>query len=122
MFVKMLQNIWNEKKKQLCGQHEDARELKENLDRREKLVTDILGNYLTRDQFQDYQRFVKMKSALLIEQRELDDKIKLGQEQLDCLLESLPRDFLDNRKVPLKEEVVSSSGNVKMLPPLTTSL
>ncbi|XP_077332477.1 protein Shroom3 isoform X2 [Lithobates pipiens] len=115
-------NTWNEKKKQLCGQHEDARELKENLDRREKLVTDILGNYLTRDQFQDYQHFVKMKSALLIEQREVDDKIKLGQEQLDCLLESLPRDFMDNRKVPLKEEGVSSSGNVKMLPPLTTSL
>ncbi|KAM5192694.1 protein Shroom3 [Mantella aurantiaca] len=113
---------WNEKKKQLCGQHEDARELKENLDRREKLVTDILGNYLTRDQFQDYQHFVKMKSALLIEQRELDDKIKLGQEQLDCLLESLPRDFMDNRNVPLKEEGASSSGNVKMLPPLTTSL
>nr|DBA28752.1 TPA: hypothetical protein GDO54_009057 [Pyxicephalus adspersus] len=115
-------NTWNEKKKQLCGQHEDARELKENLDRREKLVTDILGNYLTRDQFQDYQHFVKMKSSLLIEQRELDDKIKLGQEQLDCLLESLPRDFMDNRKVPLKEEGASSSGNVKMLPPLTTSL
>ncbi|XP_018431677.1 PREDICTED: protein Shroom3 [Nanorana parkeri] len=115
-------NTWNEKKKQLCGQHEDARELKENLDRREKLVMEILGNYLTRDQFQDYQHFVKMKSALLIEQRELDDKIKLGQEQLDCLLESLPKDFMDNRKVPLKEESVSSSGNVKMLPPLTTSL
>ncbi|XP_040273943.1 protein Shroom3 isoform X2 [Bufo bufo] len=110
-------STWNEKKKQLCGQHEDARELKENLDRREKLVTDILGNYLTSEQFQDYRHFVKMKSALLIEQRELDDKIKLGQEQLNCLLESLPSDFLVSRKVPS-----ASSGNVKMLPPLITSL
>ncbi|XP_069834276.1 protein Shroom3 isoform X3 [Dendropsophus ebraccatus] len=110
-------NTWNEKKKQLCGQHEDARELKENLDRREKLVTDILGNYLTGEQFQDYQHFVKMKSALLLEQRELDDKIKLGQEQLNCLLESLPTDFIASRKVPS-----ASSGNVKMLPPLITSL
>ncbi|KAE8631229.1 hypothetical protein XENTR_v10001117 [Xenopus tropicalis] len=83
-------NTWNEKKKQLCGQHEDACELKENLDRREKLVMDILGNYLTGEQFADYQHFVKMKAALLIEQRELDDKIKLGQEQLRCLKESLP--------------------------------
>ncbi|XP_068089637.1 protein Shroom3 isoform X3 [Hyperolius riggenbachi] len=115
-------NTWNEKKKQLSGQHEDARELKENLDRREKVVTDILRNYLTKEQFQNYQHFVKMKSALLIEQRELDDKIKLGQEQLDCLLESLPKDFMDNKKVTLREEGVSSSGNVKMLPPLTTSL
>ncbi|XP_075717736.1 protein Shroom3 [Rhinoderma darwinii] len=110
-------NTWNEKKKQLCGQHEDARELKENLDRREKLVTDILGNYLTGEQFQDYQHFVKMKSALLIEQRELDDKIKLNQEQLNCLLESLPGDFIVNRNVPS-----ATSGNVKMLPPLITSL
>ncbi|XP_056424765.1 protein Shroom3 isoform X2 [Hyla sarda] len=110
-------NTWTEKKKQLCGQHEDARELKENLDRREKLVTDILGNYLTNEQFQDYQHFVKMKSALLIEHRELDDKIKLGQEQLNCLLESLPTDFLASRKVPS-----ASTGSIKMLPPLITSL
>uniref|UniRef100_A0A8D2MV38 ASD2 domain-containing protein n=1 Tax=Zonotrichia albicollis TaxID=44394 RepID=A0A8D2MV38_ZONAL len=75
----------NEKRKLLAGQHEDARELKENLDRRERLVLDILGNYLSEEQLQDYQHFVKMKSALLIEQRELDDKIKLGQEQLNCL-------------------------------------
>ncbi|KAM3671777.1 protein Shroom3 [Ammospiza maritima maritima] len=83
----------NEKRKLLAGQHEDARELKENLDRRERLVLDILGNYLSEEQLQDYQHFVKMKSALLIEQRELDDKIKLGQEQLKCLMESLPTDF-----------------------------
>ncbi|KAM4049888.1 protein Shroom3 isoform 2-T3 [Anomaloglossus baeobatrachus] len=110
-------NTCNEKKKQLSGQLEDARELKENLDRREKLVTDILGNYLSGEQFQDYQQFVKIKAALLIEQRELDDKIKLSHEQLSCLLESLPRDFMVNRKVPLL-----SLGNAKMLPPMITSL
>ncbi|XP_044537540.1 protein Shroom3 [Gracilinanus agilis] len=90
----------NEKKKVLAGQHEDARELKENLDRRERVVLDILANYLTAEQLQDYQHFVKMKSTLLIEQRKLDDKIKLGQEQLNCLLESLPRDFLTKARAP----------------------
>lgn len=83
----------NEKRKVLAGQHEDARELKENLDRRERVVLDILANYLSAEQLQDYQHFVKMKSTLLIEQRKLDDKIKLGQEQVRCLLESLPSDF-----------------------------
>lgn len=83
----------NEKRKVLAGQHEDARELKENLDRRERVVLDILANYLSEEQLQDYQHFVKMKSTLLIEQRKLDDKIKLGQEQVKCLLESLPLDF-----------------------------
>ncbi|VCW66124.1 unnamed protein product, partial [Gulo gulo] len=84
----------SEKRKVLAGQHEDARELKENLDRRERVVLDILANYLSEEQLQDYQHFVKMKSTLLIEQRKLDDKIKLGQEQVKCLLESLPSDFI----------------------------
>ncbi|KAM6220410.1 protein Shroom3 [Rhynchocyon petersi] len=84
----------NEKRKVLAGQHEDARELKENLDRRERVVLDILSNYLSDEQLQDYKHFVKMKSTLLIEQRKLDDKIKLGQEQVKCLLESLPPDFV----------------------------
>uniref|UniRef100_A0A8C7C3S1 Shroom family member 3 n=1 Tax=Neovison vison TaxID=452646 RepID=A0A8C7C3S1_NEOVI len=79
----------SEKRKVLAGQHEDARELKENLDRRERVVLDILANYLSEEQLQDYQHFVKMKSTLLIEQRKLDDKIKLGQEQVKCLLEKL---------------------------------
>ncbi|XP_058049364.1 protein Shroom3 [Ahaetulla prasina] len=89
----------NEKRKMLAGQHEDARELKENLDRRERVVLDILCSYFSEEQLQDYQHFVKMKSGLLIEQRELDDKIKLGQEQLKCLLESLPTEFFLESKM-----------------------
>ncbi|XP_051869481.1 protein Shroom2-like isoform X1 [Pristis pectinata] len=81
-----------QKQKLLTRQHEDAKELKENLDRRERLVFDILSSYLTDELLQDYEHFVKMKSALTIEQRELEDKIKLGEEQLKCLLESLPLD------------------------------
>uniref|UniRef100_A0A3B3Z6E2 ASD2 domain-containing protein n=1 Tax=Periophthalmus magnuspinnatus TaxID=409849 RepID=A0A3B3Z6E2_9GOBI len=79
-----------EKRKLLIRQHEDAKELKENLDRRERVVYDILANYLREDTLTDYEHFVKMKSALIIEQRKLEDKIKLGEEQLKCLLDSLP--------------------------------
>ncbi|KAM3620430.1 uncharacterized protein V6R79_023386 [Siganus canaliculatus] len=79
-----------EKRKLLIRQHEDAKELKENLDRRERVVYEILGNYLQEDTLTDYEHFVKMKSALIIEQRKLEDKIKLGEEQLKCLMDSLP--------------------------------
>ncbi|XP_044054634.1 protein Shroom2 isoform X3 [Siniperca chuatsi] len=79
-----------EKRKLLIRQHEDAKELKENLDRRERVVYDILSNYLQEDTLTDYEHFVKMKSALIIEQRKLEDKIKLGEEQLKCLMDSLP--------------------------------
>ncbi|KAM5195238.1 protein Shroom4 isoform 2-T2 [Hipposideros larvatus] len=78
-----------EKKQQLTGQLADAKELKEHVDRREKSVFGMVSRYLPQDQLQDYQHFVKMKSALIIEQRELEEKIKLGEEQLKCLRESL---------------------------------
>lgn len=78
-----------EKQRVLIQQHEDARELKENLDRREGIVFDILASYLGPESLADYEHFVKMKSALIIEQRELEDKIHLGEEQLKCLLDSL---------------------------------
>ncbi|XP_057574009.1 protein Shroom2 isoform X4 [Hippopotamus amphibius kiboko] len=81
-----------EKQRVLIQQHEDAKELKENLDRREGIVFDILAGYLSQDSLADYEHFVKMKSALIIEQRELEDKIHLGEEQLKCLLDSLQPD------------------------------
>ncbi|XP_050967979.1 protein Shroom2 isoform X3 [Labeo rohita] len=82
-----------EKRKLLIRQHEDAKELKENLDRRERVVYDILASYLSEENMADYEHFVKMKSALIIEQRKLEDKIKLGEEQLKCLMDSLPMDL-----------------------------
>ncbi|XP_065592798.1 protein Shroom3 [Cyrtonyx montezumae] len=115
----------NEKKKLLAGQHEDARELKENIDHRERVVLKILGNYLSEEQLQDYQHFVKMKSALLIEQRELDDKIKLVQEQLKCLMESLPTDFTPRdatAATALGAALATSGVNGKTLPAVSFSL
>ncbi|XP_062306125.1 protein Shroom2 isoform X3 [Osmerus eperlanus] len=79
-----------DKRKLLIRQHEDAKELKDNLDRREGVVYDILAGCLPEESLDDYQHFVKMKSALIIEQRKLEDKIKLGEEQLKCLTDSLP--------------------------------
>lgn len=86
------QRTLTEKRKLLIRQHEDAKELKENLDRRERVVYDILASHLQEESLADYEHFVKMKSALIIEQRKLEDKIKLGEEQLKCLMDSLPPD------------------------------
>ncbi|XP_056394805.1 protein Shroom4-like isoform X3 [Hyla sarda] len=78
-----------EKKKQLIDQLEDAKELKAHVTRREKIVLETLEKYLSDEQLQDYHHYVKMTSALIVEQRELEDKIRLGEEQLRCLRESL---------------------------------
>ncbi|XP_052443882.1 protein Shroom3 isoform X2 [Carassius gibelio] len=78
------------KRKQLCSQQEDARELKENLDRRERVVLDILAGYLNGPQLRDYQRYIRIKPALLIRQRHLDELIRQGEEQVQKLEETLP--------------------------------
>ncbi|KAJ8286658.1 hypothetical protein GJAV_G00041680 [Gymnothorax javanicus] len=75
------------RRQRLCSQHEDARELKENLDRRERLVLDILSGYLTPPQLQEYQRLVLVKPALLIRQRHLDELVRQAEEQLHRLSE-----------------------------------
>ncbi|KAK2857199.1 hypothetical protein Q5P01_005934 [Channa striata] len=69
-----------DKRKLLMRQHEDAKELKENLDRRERLVTGVMEAHLDAESLDDYRHF----------QRKLEDKIKLGEEQLKCLVDSLP--------------------------------
>ncbi|XP_075291427.1 protein Shroom4 isoform X5 [Opisthocomus hoazin] len=78
-----------EKQRLLVAQLEDAKELKEHMGRREEAVGAMVARYLPTEHLQDYQHFIKMKSALIAEQRELEEKIKLGQEQLRCLRESL---------------------------------
>ncbi|XP_064184475.1 protein Shroom4 isoform X1 [Anguilla rostrata] len=78
-----------EKKKLLQGQLGEAQELKEHVDRREQAVCRVLGRCLTPEQLRDYSHYVKMKAALLVEQRQLEDKIRLGEEQLRALRESL---------------------------------
>uniref|UniRef100_A0AAY5E929 ASD2 domain-containing protein n=2 Tax=Electrophorus TaxID=8004 RepID=A0AAY5E929_ELEEL len=78
-----------EKKKQLLVQLAEAQELKEHVDRREQAVGSVLARCLTPEQLRDYSHFVKMKAALLVEQRQLEDKIRLGEEQLRGLRESL---------------------------------
>ncbi|XP_072562775.1 protein Shroom4 isoform X1 [Paramormyrops kingsleyae] len=78
-----------QKKQQLLGQLGEAQELKEHVERREQAVCRALGRSLAPEQLRDYSHFVKMKAALLVEQRQLEDKIRLGEEQLCGLRESV---------------------------------
>ncbi|KAL9836189.1 protein Shroom1-like [Geothlypis trichas] len=80
----------HERHKLLSRQREDAKDLKENLDRRERVVSGILAKYLTEQQLQDYQHFVQVKTSLLIEQKDLEEQIKFFEEQLENLEQSIP--------------------------------
>ncbi|KAM9729290.1 protein Shroom1 isoform 1-T4 [Menidia menidia] len=72
----------------LCKQREDAKDLKDNLDRRENLVASFLSRQLSPEQLQDYRRFVQTKASLLIRLKDLEEKQKLGEEQLEALSNS----------------------------------
>ena len=77
------------KRDKLLEQLEEAKRLKENIDRRSRQVANLLSKYLSPDEFEDYTHFVTMKAKLVMDQRELEDKIKLGEEQLSALKEAL---------------------------------
>lgn len=73
----------------LCKQREDAKDLKDNLDRRENLVSTFLSRQLSAEQLQDYRRYVQTKASLLIRQKDLEERQRLAEEQLEALSNSL---------------------------------
>nr|XP_057914481.1 protein Shroom3 isoform X2 [Doryrhamphus excisus] len=87
----------HQKRSQLLSQTEDAWELKENLDRRQRVVHAILLGYLTEPQLQDYRHFVSTKPSLLTRQRNLDDLMRQREEQLTRLAETLPPELASAR-------------------------
>jgi len=81
--------ILESKRDKLKEQLEEAKVLKESIDRRSAQVSQFLQKYLSSEEFADYLHFVKMKAKLIIDSREIDDKIKLGEEQMCALQETL---------------------------------
>lgn len=79
-----------EKRDRLYQQHEDAKELKVDIDRRSDQVEAILQECFTETQLEDYHYFIKMKSKYTIQMQELEDKITLGNEQISALQKSIP--------------------------------
>ncbi|ETE65764.1 Protein Shroom1, partial [Ophiophagus hannah] len=79
----------NERYRLLSRQREDAKDLKENLDRRERVVSGILSKYMTENQLQDYKHFIQEKITLLIEQKDLEEHVKFLEEQLERLEKSI---------------------------------
>ncbi|XP_023248339.1 protein Shroom [Copidosoma floridanum] len=77
------------KRDKLIDQLEEAKILKSNIDRRSINVSNILAKYLNDEEFADYQHFINMKAKLIVESREIQDKVKLGEEQLAALKEAI---------------------------------
>lgn len=81
--------ILESKRDKLVDQLEEAKILKSNIDKRSVNVSAILVKYLNDEEFADYQHFINMKAKLIVDGREIQDKVKLGEEQLAALKEAI---------------------------------
>lgn len=77
------------KRDKLLSQLMEAKQLKTSIDQRSESVMKSLSTCLSPSDLDDYQHFISMKAKLIVDARELADKISLGEEQLDALRETL---------------------------------
>jgi len=91
-------------------QLDEAKRLKESIDRRSSMVSRFLQNYLNESDYADYEHFVKMKAKLIMDSREISDKIKLGEEQLQALKESIVNSPTSSSKTSHTNSNSSSSN------------
>ena len=80
------------KRDKLADQLEEAKKLKQNIDKRSFTVLSMLRKYFsitqnTEEILADYDKFIKTKARLIIETRQLNDKVALGEEQKNILKE-----------------------------------
>ena len=88
--IELFQKMTLDKRERLQVKHTEAKQLKEDIDKRSDTVSGFLRQSLSAEELNDYAYFIKMKSKLTIELQELEDKITLGQEQIQELRKSIP--------------------------------
>ena len=63
--------------------------LKSSIDRRHNSISKMLKKYLKEEEHEDFCHFIRESPRQHIMAQELDDKIQLGEEQLQALTDSL---------------------------------
>lgn len=77
------------KRDRLIEQLEEAKRLKEDIDRRGASVATVLEKNLTTDEYADYEYFINMKAKLIADSRDIADKISFAKEHLNALNDAL---------------------------------
>jgi len=76
------------KRDKLADQLEEAKKLKQNIDKRSFTVLSMLRKYLSEQLLANYDKFIKTKARLIMETRQLNDKVALSEEQKTLLKET----------------------------------
>lgn len=77
------------KRSRLLEQLDEAKRLKIDIDRRSKIIAQILEKQLTPDEYADYDYFINSKAKLIVDLREVTDRIQFTEDQLNALKETL---------------------------------
>ena len=76
------------KRTKLRDQLNEAKQLQENIQKRSEIVCTFLQKYLNPSEFQNFTTFLDKKSKLIMESRELGDRISLCEEQIKSMKDS----------------------------------
>ena len=85
MYFSLLQIQLTAKRTKLREQLNEAKQLQENIQKRSMVVCTFLQKYLNPSEFQNFQTFLDKKSKLIMESRELGDRISLCEEQIKSM-------------------------------------
>ena len=88
-FSYIFQEQLSTKREKLSEQLTEAKKLKSNIDKRAAAVSQMLSKYLKPDEFSDYEHFIRTKTRLIMDAREIADKVVVGDEQMAALKESM---------------------------------
>lgn len=77
------------KRDRLFEQLTEAKRLKDDIDRRGISVVSLLEKNLTSDEFADFEYFINMKAKLITDARDIADKIKIDEEIITALSDTL---------------------------------
>ncbi|XP_065369443.1 protein Shroom isoform X3 [Calliphora vicina] len=77
------------KRDRLLEQLTEAKRLKADIDRRGISVVSLLEKNLNSDEFADFEYFINMKAKLITDARDIADKIKMGDEIISALSDTL---------------------------------
>ncbi len=88
-FLLALQADLQTMKQNLERKYNDAKMLKSSIDMRHNSISKMLKKYFSEEEHEDFCHFIRESPRQHIMAQELDDKIQLGEEQLQALTDSL---------------------------------
>ena len=81
----MFQESLKNKREKLLGQLEEAKTLQISIEKRGGVVSNILLQYFTKAEFEQFLTYMKTKSMMILQTKMLSEKLQISQQQLEAV-------------------------------------